>query len=188
MSFFSEKSHRELFIEKYVNYILCMEHESCIAKMDNYFYQLILFLHPNSEKYNDPKISHKIKENCLFINKTFDDKFLFNNDNNNGNESAMFLNYVANYCPLEITEESTINNPQVQKFYGCDFTCPTTFECIVRKLKTLGYSKEKLVNLQNEAKQLRRDGHENEYNNKMTELKRNMLIVKNICLFISANK
>ncbi len=181
----NKKSGREIFIDKYVEYICSMSHVSKITKLDNYFYQLILFIHEGSEKYNTPKVTHKIKNNCLFVNKIFDDKFTFKD---HGVECSMYMKYIMEYCPDEVTLDIMQGHTQPQTFYGCDFECGSTFLLIADKLKSLGYTKESLLQQQQELEHSKIYDTKEVYETKQKKYKQRLITTKNICLFIAGVK
>jgi hypothetical protein len=181
----TQQTQREIFVDKYVEYFLKMTHVSKISQMDCYFFQLILFIHEGSEKHNLDKIDHKIKSNCLFVNKIFDDTFLFRD---HGAEYQMYTRYISEYCPDEIQLDTAVGHAQSQIFYGCNFKCPTTFELIAQKLKTCGYSKEQILQQQKDLKYVEQTGSIEEYNLKQKQFKQCIITTKNICTFIGAIK
>lgn len=173
---------RETFANKYIEYLLNMTHLSKITKFDCYFFQLILFIHEGS---NEMGQTYKIKNNCFFVDKLFDKAVTFRN---HGAEYQMYTRYIAEYCPDEITVDTSITGQlksatQSQNFYGCNFKCQTTFKLIAQKLKTQGYTKVKILQLQNELKMLEKENIE-ACELKQQELKKCIVTTKNICMFI----
>lgn len=177
-------SPREEFANKYVEYFIEMNHVSKITTLNNYFFQLILFLHEGGEKFDTTLSTHKIKENCFFIDKVFENTVQFYG---HGDESQMYIKYICEYCPEEIKKEIIFGNSNPQTFYGCDFQCPLTFELISEKLKKLGFTKAELIEQQNEIAKLK-DENSEEYEKKLNEYKKNVTRVRNICTFRQAVK
>lgn len=166
-------SIKEEFVDKYVNYLLKMNFISDIDKFDKLFYQLLLFLHKDTKKYNNHAFSHKLKDNCFYINKEFINDVTLQD---NGRELEMFVKYIKKYCPSEMDED----------YFGCDFKCPLLFTMISEKLKHSGYSKQKLFDQQEELNLLKLDPEKlNEYECKLNKFKQDLITVKNICLFRS---
>lgn len=178
-------SYRELFVEKYVEYICSMTHVSKITQFNNYFYQLILFIHEGAEKHNKPSVTHKIKNNCLFVDKIFDDKFSFKE---HGVEYNMCVKYITEYCNNEIQMDMMQGHTQQQTFYGCDFECPTTFKLISDKLKFLmcSQTKESLIKQQKELEQSKMNDSPDIFDAKQKIFKQRLITTKNIMIFIDA--
>ena len=183
---------RETFVNSYIQYLLKMKHISTITRLDGLFFQLILFLHPNTDDLNTTSFPHKIRDNCFYVNKIFQNSVTFQN---HGQESQMYTKYITEFCKKEITQENIFGTQRT--FYGCDFDCTTTFNLISEKIKNHGFNKEQLLEQQKDLKQLRRriekesdDEHieflETQYNKQMDMFKQNVITVKNICIFRKA--
>lgn len=187
------------FANAYVQYLLKMDYVSSISQMDNMFFQLILFVNKDGEKFNDLMIQHRISDNSFYANKIFQSGIVFHD---HGNESRMYMKYISDFCSDEVKIEQVANGP-IQTFYGCDFKCDATFKLIADLLKNCGYSKEKLLEQQTELKTLKETlltsnnssdcndcCNDNcgsklqlEYNKKIDKFKQDVITVKNICLF-----
>lgn len=172
-------SSRQDFINKYVYYLLKMEHVSEMTSFDNVFFQLILFLHKGSENLNDTVNSHKMKDNCFYSSKIFQTSVIFQD---HGLESVMFTKYIEEFNPTTSDDE----------FYSCDFKCAVTFEMISNKLKLYaqenGLTKESLAMQQNELIKLKKscedsENFSKEYKIELGKFKKNLTVTKNICLF-----
>lgn len=178
-------SLKDEFVDKYVQYILKMETLSDITTFDNVFYQLVLFVHDNTQQFNSSHHTHKLKENCLYVNKIFQPDIKFYD---HGHETLTYIKYIQEFCPTEISQETIQGNSNIQTLYGCDFRCTHTFNLISDKLKTCGFSKEKLTQQQNELTKLKNDlindpSKQGEYDEKLIKFKKDLITVKNICLF-----
>lgn len=183
---------KDAFVNKYIEYIEKLETVSDIKSFDNLFYQLILFVHPNTEQFNDSLNVFKLRDNCLYVNKNFQPDIKFYD---HGHESLVYIRYIQEFCPSEITSEIMNNSNYAETMFGCNFRCFDTFNLISEKLKKCGYSKDKLVRQQEEVIRLKYElnndpmtpanfaSKSNEYDEKMNKLKKDIIIVKNICLF-----
>lgn len=183
---------KDAFVNKYIEYIEKMETISDIKSFDNLFYQLILFVHPNTEQFNNGTHNFKIKDNCLYIDKIFQPDVTFYD---HSHESLVYIRYIQEFCPLEITSELVNGSPYSQTMFGCNFRCFDTFNLISEKLKNCGYSKERLIEQQTELTKLKSElkndimtpfkfsSKSNEYDEKLNKFKKDITIVKNICLF-----
>lgn len=177
------KSTREIFIDKYVEFVCSMTHVSKIVKFDNYFYQLILFLHDGTEKYNTTTVKHKLKNNCFFVDKIFDPSIQLMS---HGAEYGMYKKYIMEYCPDEIQLDWTQENTQPSHYYGCDFQCPTTFTQISNKLKSIGYTKDFILQKQSELEYSKINDSKEDYESKLKQFKQHLITTKNISTFITA--
>lgn len=179
-------SERDIFVDKYISYLCEVQHVSKIKQFKGYFYELLLYIHENATKHNMSTVSHKIKNNCLFVNKIFDNDFVFFD---HCDEYNMYVRYITVYCPDEIQNDTMQGHTQQEKYYGCDFQCQTTFKLIVTKLKTLTeYSKESLLKQQDELEKLKSNIDLEEFNLKQKKFKQSLITAKNICGFINAVK
>ncbi len=179
----TERSEREIFVDKYIDYLCSMPSVSKITCFNGYFYELILFVHENTEKHNVSTFNHKIKNNCLFVNKIFDNAFKFAD---HGDEYNMYAKYIMTYCPDEIQHDTMQGHTQQEVYYGCNFECPTTFKLIAEKLKGLGYTKQSLLQQQKELEISKHLDSQEIFESKQKKFKQTLITTKNICGFVLA--
>lgn len=178
-----EQFTKEQFVQNYVNFICEMTHLSKITKFFGSFYELILFLHDGGEIHHNCLLTHKIKNNCFFVNNVFDENIKFRNF---GVEYQNYVKYIAKYCPSEIQSKITNNNTHVEISYKCNFKCPTTFLLIKNKLLSLGYTRELLQLKKEELSNLKQMKNVEEYEKKHIEFQQMLITIKNICTFVKA--
>lgn len=178
-------STRELFADSYIEYLLSLDHVVQISKMDNYFFQLILFLHKDSDVHNNIQFAHKISLNCFYVNKNFQNNIVFSN---NGKESTLFIKYIIDHCPTEISKEFNSSNI-LTTFYKCDFQCQLTFQIISEKLRLYAeknnLTKNEITKKIKELKELKNENliSQNKFDNLNDEITNDLIKIKNICTF-----
>ena len=143
----------------FIKQLLEMNHIATITKLDNYYYQLLLFLDKDGYLYNDQENEHFMRNDRIALKKMLPEISSYG--------CAVYVDGVSvsvhrNQCNtkwyLYLKKKFPVNqhysNDNKIDGYSSDHKCPELFELIVRKLEELEYSEESYIRMSDELKEL----------------------------------
>lgn len=148
--------------DMFINMLLEMKHVSTVTSLDNYYYQLLLFLDPDGFLYNSDKNEHfmvnasKLKQimpetifYCcdILINGTIINKYKKICD------PKWYAFLKKKFIPSQHVEQQ--NDKEKINGYSSNYKCSELFYLIVQKLEKLEYSEEYYVNMADEFDELK---------------------------------